>query len=237
MKQVRLYDTTLRDGMGGPGMSLSAREKVRLVRALDDLGVHFIEAGFPSSNPKEAELFELLRDVEHAQRAGFGAAMCSDHLEPWSPHQGHSGFALSWLGAALATTAFPIGTLAIPGHRYHPVVLAHQLATLAQMFPDRVWAALGSGEAMNEHVTGARWPPKEERVNYLEESVAVIRRLLTGEETSHHGGFTVDRARLWDVPQTPPLLLGPAISASSAARVAAWADGLVTVSQPVEVLR
>src|SRR5687768_626631 len=64
MNQVRLYDTTLRDGMGGPGMSLSAREKVRLVRALDDLGVHFIEGGFPSSNPKEAELFDLLRDVE-----------------------------------------------------------------------------------------------------------------------------------------------------------------------------
>lgn len=60
---------------------------------------------------------QLLRDVEHAQRAGFGAAMCSDHLEPWSPHQGHSGFALSWLGAALATTDLPFGFVHAPGRR------------------------------------------------------------------------------------------------------------------------
>ena len=64
MEQVKLYDTTLRDGMGGPGMSLSVEEKLKVVEALDALGVHFIEAGFPSSNPKEAELFERLADAE-----------------------------------------------------------------------------------------------------------------------------------------------------------------------------
>ena len=63
MEQVKLYDTTLRDGMQGQGMSLSAAEKVRVVEALDRLGVHYIEAGFPASNPKEAELFGLLADV------------------------------------------------------------------------------------------------------------------------------------------------------------------------------
>jgi 2-isopropylmalate synthase len=62
--QVDLYDTTLRDGMQGQGMSLSAAEKVRVVQALDRLGVGFVEAGFPSSNPKEAELFRLLADIE-----------------------------------------------------------------------------------------------------------------------------------------------------------------------------
>jgi len=67
MEQVKLYDTTLRDGMQGPGMSLSAREKVRVVRALDALGVQMVEAGFPSSNPKEVELFELLAGVELRQ--------------------------------------------------------------------------------------------------------------------------------------------------------------------------
>ncbi|WP_256842316.1 TIGR03885 family FMN-dependent LLM class oxidoreductase [Ornithinimicrobium cryptoxanthini] len=192
--------------------------------------------GFHASH-EQIDPAQLLVDVRHAESVGFDMAMCSDHIAPWSSRQGHSGNNWTWLGAVLATTAFPIGTLAIPGHRYHPVVLAHQLATLAQMFPDRVWAALGSGEAMNEHVTGARWPQKEERVSHLEESVDVIRRLLTGEEVSHHGSFTVDRARLWDVPEAPPLLLGPAISPPSAARVATWADGLVTVSQPAEVLR
>ena len=64
MEQVKLYDTTLRDGMGGKGMSLSVGEKLNVVRALDALGVHFIEAGFPSSNPKEAELFARLAELE-----------------------------------------------------------------------------------------------------------------------------------------------------------------------------
>ncbi|HVY97187.1 MAG TPA: citramalate synthase [Solirubrobacterales bacterium] len=64
MEQVKLYDTTLRDGMGGKGMSLSVGEKLNVVRALDRLGVQFIEAGFPSSNPKEAELFERLAELE-----------------------------------------------------------------------------------------------------------------------------------------------------------------------------
>src|SRR5215217_5710012 len=69
MRQVLLYDTTLRDGMQGQGMSLSAQEKVRVVGKLDELGVHFIEAGFPGSNPKELELFEMLAGMELQQAA------------------------------------------------------------------------------------------------------------------------------------------------------------------------
>lgn len=179
---------------------------------------------------------QLLADVQHAERVGFDMAMCSDHLTPWSERQGHGGSNWPWLGAALAATSFPIGSLAIPGQRYHPVVLAHQVATLAQMFPGRYWAALGSGEAMQETVTGAVWPPKEERVERLEASVDIIRRLLVGEEVTRTEPVRVSRARVWEVPEEQPLLVGPAISVESAARVAAWADGLVTVNQPVEVL-
>lgn len=178
----------------------------------------------------------LLADVQRAEQAGFDMAMCSDHITPWSTRQGHGGSSWPWLGAALASTSFPIGSLAIPGERYHPVVLAHQVATLAQMFPGRYWAALGSGEAMQETVTGAPWPPKRERVARLEEAVDVVRRLLAGEEVTHEGRVRAVRARVWEVPDEPPLLIGPAISAESAARVAAWADGLVTVNQPVEAL-
>ena len=105
------------------------------------------------------------------------------------------------------------------------------------MFPGRFWIALGSGEASNEHITGERWPRKEVRTRRLEECVDVIRRLLDGEEVSHDGLVTVDRARLWERPSVPPRLIGPAVSVASAARVAAWADGLVTINQPVEVLR
>jgi probable non-F420 flavinoid oxidoreductase len=192
--------------------------------------------GFHASH-EQASPRQLLRDVQHAERVGFEMAMCSDHIAPWSSRQGHSGNTWTWLGAALALTGFPIGSLAIPGSRYHPAVLAHQLATLAQMFPHRFWVALGSGEALNEHITGDHWPRKEVRVRRLEESVTIIRSLLAGEEVSRDGPVRVDRARLWDLPEEPPDLLAPAISAVSAARVAAWADGLLTVVQPVDTLR
>ncbi|MCK0111029.1 TIGR03885 family FMN-dependent LLM class oxidoreductase [Ornithinimicrobium sp. F0845] len=195
-----------------------------------------LRIGFHASH-EQISPRRLLADVRHAEQAGFAMAMCSDHVAPWSERQGHSGNTWPWLGAALATTGFRIGTLAIPGPRYHPAVLAHQYATLAQMFPGRVWAALGSGEALNEHITGAPWPPKAQRVEHLEASADVIRRLLAGEEVSREGPVTVDRAQLWDRPEQPPPLLAAAISSESARRAAAWADGLVTVVQPVETLR
>src|SRR4051794_13562868 len=118
---------------------------------------------------------QLLDDVRHAEEAGFTAAMCSDHFAPWNPQQGHSGFAWSWLGAALATTSLPFGVVNAPGQRYHPAVVAQAIATLGAMFPGRFWAALGSGEAMNEHITGDRWLRKAERDARLRECVAIIR--------------------------------------------------------------
>ena len=89
-----------------------------------------------------------------AEQAGFQAAMCSDHLEPWSSRQGHSGLAWAWLGAALATTDLTFGTVTAPGQRYHPAVVAQAIATLGQMYPGRFWTALGTGQHANEHVTG-----------------------------------------------------------------------------------
>lgn len=180
---------------------------------------------------------QLLADVQHAERAGFEMAMCSDHFAPWSTRHGHSGYAWAWLGAALATTDLSIGCVSAPGQRYHPAVHAQRIATLGQMFPDRFWVALGSGEASNEHVTGEQWPDKELRTQRLEECVDVIRRMLDGEEVTHRGLVIVDRARLWEIPDPRPLLIGPAVSVVSAARVAAWADGLVTLNQPLDVLR
>jgi probable non-F420 flavinoid oxidoreductase len=192
--------------------------------------------GFHASHEQIAPS-RLLSDLEHAERAGFEMAMCSDHFGPWSARQGHSGYAWAWLGAALARTDLELGCVCAPGQRYHPAVVAQKIATLAEMFPGRFWTALGSGEASNEHITGERWPRKEVRTRRLEECVSVIRRLLDGEEVSHDGLVTVDRARLWERPAVPPRLIGPAVSVASAARVAAWADGLVTINQPVEVLR
>jgi probable non-F420 flavinoid oxidoreductase len=163
--------------------------------------------------------------------------MCSDHLEPWNERQGHSGFAWSWLGAALATTGLPFGAVNAPGQRYHPVIVAQAIATLGAMFPGRFWVALGSGEAMNEHITGDPWPRKDVRDARLRECVDIIRALLAGEEVTHDGLVTVDRARIWSLPEQPPALIGPAVTVDTARRHAAWADGLVTINQPHDTLR
>lgn len=179
----------------------------------------------------------LLRSVVSAERAGFDGAMCSDHLQPWGVRQGESGFAWSWLGAALASTSFSLGVVNAPGQRYHPVVIAQAIATLEEMFPGRFWATLGSGEAMNEHVTGDPWPPKDERNTRLDESIQVIRRLLAGEEVDHDGAVRVHRARVWSRPAEAPPLLGAAVSAETAGWLAGRVDGLTTVAQSPDALR
>jgi len=180
---------------------------------------------------------ELLRVVKRAEQAGFDAAMSSDHFSPWGERQGESGFAWSWLGAAMATTELPFGIVNAPGQRYHPAIIAQAAATLAEMFPGRLWIALGTGEASNEHITGDVWPPKDVRNRRLLECVAVIRSLLAGEEVSHDGLVRVDRARLYTLPAEPPPLIGAAVSEATAQIVGSWADGLITVSQRPELLR
>lgn len=191
--------------------------------------------GFHASHEQIAP-GQLLADVQMAEQAGFDAAMCSDHFEPWSAVQGHSGFAWSWLGAALATTGLRFGVVTAPGQRYHPAIIAQASATLASMFPGRFWAALGSGENLNEHITGDPWPAKAERQQRIEECIDIIRRLHDGEEVTHRGLVTVEQARVWDAPEVKPPLIAPAVSVETAARSARWADGLVTVNQPHEKL-
>jgi probable non-F420 flavinoid oxidoreductase len=134
-------------------------------------------------------------------------------------------------------TSLPFGVVTAPGQRYHPAVTAQAIATLGDLFPGRFWAALGSGEALNEHVTGDPWPRKEDRDARLLECVDVIRALLRGEEVTHDGLVRVDRARVWSLPAEPPALYGAAVSEETARTVASWADGMITVYQPVDVLR
>lgn len=192
--------------------------------------------GFHSSH-EQMHPRDLLAAVKKAEDAGFQAAMCSDHVAPWSERQGHSGFAWSWLGAALEATNLSFGVVNAPGQRYHPVIIAHAIATLGAMYEGRFWAALGSGEASNEHITGDRWPRKEVRNERLLECVQIIKALLAGEEVSHDGLVTVDRAKLWTLPAETPKLIGAAVSEETAAWVAGWADGLATVAKPIPDLR
>jgi probable non-F420 flavinoid oxidoreductase len=194
--------------------------------------VYGIHASHEQVHPRQ-----LLDAVVRAQEVGFAAAMSSDHFSPWSARQGQSGFAWSWLGAALQATSIPFGVVTAPGQRYHPAIIGQAIATLSAMYPGRFWAALGTGEASNEHVTGQRWPRKEVRAARLRECVDVLRALLAGEEVSHDGLVTVDRARLWTLPEQPPPLLGAAVSVETARWCAEWADGLITVGAPTEQLR
>ena len=178
----------------------------------------------------------LLDLVRTAEAAGFDAAMCSDHWAPWSEEQGESGFAWSWLGAALEATSLSLGVVNAPGQRYHPAIIAQAAATLSVMYPERFWLAIGSGELMNEHITGDAWPAKAERNARLRECADVIRRLWAGETVTHEGRVTVSEAKLWTRPERPPLLVGAAITPETAGWVAEWADALITVAQPDEQL-
>lgn len=183
---------------------------------------------------------QLLDYVQAAERAGFQAIMTSDHLAPWSERQGNAGNNWAWLGAAMAKTSLPFGSLAIPGGwRYHPVVLAHLIATLSAMFPERLrWIALGSGEALNENAVGRGWPDKTERNERLEAGSDIIRALLAGETvTSSHPQLRTDQAKLWSIPQKPPMLFGAALTEQTATWLKEWADGLVTVRKPAAELR
>jgi coenzyme F420-dependent glucose-6-phosphate dehydrogenase len=178
-----------------------------------------------------------LKLARAAEEVGFHAAMCSDHFHPWSEREGQSGFAWSWLGSALEATNLSFGTVCAPGQRYHPAIIAQAAATLAQMYPGRFWLAVGSGEALNESITGEHWPPKPERNARLKEAADVIRALWAGETVDHNGYFQVRNAKLFTRPEVPPLLLGAAITAETAAWLGQWADGLITTGSSKEELQ
>ena len=179
----------------------------------------------------------LLRYAELAARAGFAHAMCSDHFAPWSERQGHSGYTWSWLGAAMQATPLTFGTVCAPGQRYHPAIIAQAAATLAEMYPERFWLAVGSGEALNEAITGDPWPTKEHRNERLRQSADLMRALWRGETVTTEGHVVAKNVRLYVRPQQPPLLLGAAISAETARWVGEWADGLATVAGPRDSMR
>lgn len=129
------------------------------------------------------------------------------------------------------------GTVCAPGQRYHPAIIAQACATLAEMFEGRLWVAVGSGEAMNESITGDPWPPKKDRNARLKECVDVMRALWAGEEVSMDGHVKVSHARLYVRPSMPPMIVGAALSPETARWMGAWADALVTVAGPRDGMR
>jgi coenzyme F420-dependent glucose-6-phosphate dehydrogenase len=179
---------------------------------------------------------ELVNLAVMAERAGFQAINSSDHFHPWSERQGQSGYSFAWLGAAMQATSLPFGVVCSPGQRNHPAIVAQAAATLCEMFPGRFDLSLGSGEALNERITGEIWPIKSERNARLFESAEMIRKLFTGQMVTHHGRVTVECARLYTLPKQLPLLYGAAVTTETAEWVGGWADGLTTIHKPLEEL-
>lgn len=180
---------------------------------------------------------ELLGWVKLVEQAGFDAIHSSDHFYPWSERQGQSGFSFAWLGAAMHATRLPFGVICAPGPRYHPAVIAQAAATLAEMFPNRFWLELGSGEALNEYITGEPWPAKDVRNRRLFESAQIIKRLLSGETVSHEGIVTIKDAKLYTLPASVPPIIAAAVTDQTAEWLGSWADGLITVHKPIDKMQ
>ena len=158
----------------------------------------------------------------------------SDHYHPWVAAQGHSPFVWSTLGAVAASTSrIEVGTgVTCPIARMHPAVVAQAAATTAALFDGRFFFGVGSGEALNEHVIGTRWPPPEIRLDMLREAIEVIRRLWTGDIVDHWGAhFTVENARLYTRPDRPPPMIVSAFGPQAAQVAAECGDG-VWITKP-----
>jgi coenzyme F420-dependent glucose-6-phosphate dehydrogenase len=175
---------------------------------------------------------ELLQYAVTAEQYGFKAVMAADHFQPWVPQQGHNAFVWSWMAAlGVQTNSMTFGPgVTCPSFRYHPAVVAQAAATQEAMTPGRFWLGLGSGEALNEHVVGGVWPEAHVRLAMMQEAIGIIKQLLSGGVAKHDNGkyFTMERVKLWTLPDVPP----PLYVATAGPITAAWTgrecDGIIT---------
>jgi coenzyme F420-dependent glucose-6-phosphate dehydrogenase len=174
-----------------------------------------------------------------AEERGFAFALISDHFHPWTDRQGQSPFVWTVIGAiAQATERLRLGTgVTCPLIRTHPAVIAHAAATATVLMPGRFFLGLGTGENLNEHILGDRWPEGPVRFEMLTEAIDIIRLLWQGGYQSHHGTYyTVEQARLYTLPDEPPPIM-VAASKPNAAKLAATAgDGLIGTAPDEELL-
>ena len=188
---------------------------------------------------EEHEPNDLVRYARLAEDGGFTYALISDHFHPWTSSQGHSAFVWSTLGGiAQATERLRVGTgVTAPIIRIHPAIVAHAAATVGAMMPGRFFLGLGTGENLNEHLTGARWPAGDERLEMLEEAIEVIRLLWQGGQQTHRGKhYTVEDATLFTLPEElPPIVV--AAAKPGAAALAGRNDGFIGVSPEAELIQ
>src|SRR5688572_1374272 len=198
-----------------------------------------VEIGYALSS-EEHSPNDLVRYARRAEEAGFSFALISDHFHPWTDRQGQSAFVWSVIGAiAHKTERLRLGTgVTCPMIRTHPAIIAQAAATSAAMMPGRFFLGVGSGEALNEHIVGERWPRAAVRLEMLEESMELIRRLWTGETVSYDGAYyTLDTARIYTMPDKPPPIYVAAAGEESAELAGRAGDGLITTSADGELVR
>lgn len=183
---------------------------------------------------------DLVRYAQQAEESGFTFALISDHFHPWVDRQGHSPFVWGVIGGiARATEELRLGTgVTAPITRIHPAIVAQAAATAASMMPGRFFLGVGSGENLNEHILGGEWPPPGRRLEMLEEAIEIMRLLWRGGLQSFRGRhYTVDRARIYTLPEQPP----PVVVAAKGERAVELAgrvgDGLVGVGPDPELIR
>ena len=196
-----------------------------------ELGYHLSSEEHPAP--------DLVGYARRAEEVGFSYAVASDHFHPWTHRQGQSPFVWTVLGAiAQVTKELRVGTVTAPIRRTPPHVVAHASATAATLLPGRFFLGVGSGEDLNEHVTGEWWPPSETRREMLEEAIEVIRKLWEGENVEHFGRhYTVDNARLYSRPTDPPPIVVAAMSERAAELAGRVGDGMMAVAPEPKLVR
>jgi G6PDH family F420-dependent oxidoreductase len=198
-----------------------------------------VELGYALSS-EEHRPSNLVKYAIAAEAVGFPFALISDHFHPWIDKQGQSSFVWSVLGAiAQNTTTLRIGTgVTCPTVRIHPAIIAQAAATVGDMMPGRFFLGVGTGENLNEHILGDRWPSAEVRLEMLEEAMEVIRQLWEGGNQSYSGAyFEVENARIYTLPEKLPEIM-VAASGKNAARLAGTkGDGLILTSPNKETVQ
>jgi coenzyme F420-dependent glucose-6-phosphate dehydrogenase len=197
-----------------------------------------VELGYALSSEEHQPDF-LVRYAKMAEDSGFTFAFISDHFHPWTDRQGHSPFVWAVLGGiAQATDRLQLRTgVTCPTIRTHPAIIAQAAATVAAMMPGRFALGVGSGEALNEHILGDRWPETAVRQEMLEEAVEVIRLLWKGGVQSHHGKhYTVENARLYTLPEESTPIHVAASGEKAALLAGRIGDGLVSTAPKGEIV-
>jgi len=197
-----------------------------------------VRLGYALSSEEHGPL-DLVAQAQRAEESGFAFALISDHFHPWVGTQGQSPFVWSVLGGiAVRTERLRVGTgVTCPTIRVHPAIVAQAAATAASMLPGRFFFGVGTGENLNEHILGDRWPPAFVRREMLREAVEVIRELWRGELTSHRGAhFTVENARLYTLPDRPPEIMVAAGGREATELAGQIGDGLVATAPDDELV-